>query len=244
MNPKLILTTAKKNLPSILSWTAVGGVVLTGWLTHKAARKSDPEEPFKKHWKNYIPCGIAGLGTIACIIGSNCAHLKVEAGLAGAVAFYKAAKEDLEMAVSEVYGEEGLGQVKKAANDINPDLSAMYHDAPRTIRMLEPYTNQWFDTTPEELLWAELTANKMLSQRGTVKLNDVLRLYKNCKPKPIGETLGWSWEDEMFNESASWYCNGGWIDICPQYEERNGKRCYVLDYGINPIDISQILQGV
>ena len=48
MNPKLIFTAAKKNLPSILSWTAVGGVVLTGWLTHKAARKSDPEEPFKQ----------------------------------------------------------------------------------------------------------------------------------------------------------------------------------------------------
>ena len=71
MNCKAILAGLRKNAPSILSYTAVGGVALTGWLTDRAAKKSDKDEPFKKHWKNYIPPVIAGAGTIACIIGAN-----------------------------------------------------------------------------------------------------------------------------------------------------------------------------
>ena len=108
------------------------------------------------------------------------------------------------------------------------------------IRIWEPYTQQWFEATQQEILWAELTANKMLHQGGQVTLNDVLKLYSdpNLKMKRKGDTLGWSWDDETFEDSACYYYAGGWIDMCPQFEEYNGTMRFVMDYGINPNDIS------
>ena len=51
MNPKVIFQTAKRFAPTILTGMAVAGVGLTGWLTHKAARKFDSEKSFKEQIK-------------------------------------------------------------------------------------------------------------------------------------------------------------------------------------------------
>lgn len=233
MNPKVIFSFVKKNAPSVLSWMAVGGVTLTGFLMHKAGRRYNPDEPFKKQVKNYIPGLIAGAGTVACIVGANCAHLKIEHAMAGAIAFYKAASEDYEQYGEEVYKEFGDGGIPK--NVISEDKLKWDNVQ---IKVWEPYTKQYFETTRQELLWAELEANKLLSSKGTVKLNDVLALYKNCKPKPIGEELGWSWDEDWFCECASYYWHGGWIDLCPQWEDHNGEHRFILEYGINPMEIS------
>ena len=237
MNTKIILGAAKKYAPSILSGMAVAGVALTGWLTHKAARKSDPEKPIKDQWKNYIPPVIAGVGTIACIIGANKIHLGREAAALAAVAFYKAAGEDFEDAVFDKFGDSGLkANVMEDPKHPRPSESVK-------IQIWEPYTHQWFEASQQEILWAELTANKMLHQTGTVTLNQVLKLYSdpNIKMKKAGEKIGWSWDDECFEEASCYYYSGGWIDMCPQFEEKDGKWRFVMDYGINPNNISEYL---
>ena len=251
MNPKVIFPIAKKNLPGILSAAASGGVVLTAWLTHKADMKTllewyqetpedSPKGPvwkiFTSHWKNYIPPVVAGFGTICCIAGAHKLHLSREAAMAAAVAFYKTAGEDFEEAVFEKFGDAGLKE-----NVMTPDKNApAYPSQTMKIRIWEPYTKQWFEATQQEILWAELTANKMLNQRSKVTLNDVLRLYSdpNIKVKKIGGKIGWSWDSEMFNEAAGYYWNGGWIDMCPQYEDWNGEMRFVMDYGIKPEDVT------
>ena len=213
---------------------AVGGVALTGWLTHKAALKSNPEKSFKEQWKNYIPSIVAGAGTIACIVGANAMHLSIESALAGAVAFYKASGEEFEEAAFEKFGDAGL------RDNVVPPNSPVY--STMKIQIWEPYTKQWFEATQQEILWAELTANKMLQQRGQITLNDVLRLYSDphLKLKKRGDMLGWSWDDECFNEAASYYYAGGWIDMCPQFDDYGGGPRFVMDYGINPLDISEL----
>ena len=233
MSTKALLSILKKNAPSILSGMAVGGVILTGYLAHKAGRKWNPDKKFKEQWKNYIPMGIAAGGTVACIVGANVMHLKIETAMAGAIAFYKASTTELEQFEDNVYdkfGDAGLRENLQTKNDISiSDVE---------IEVYEPYTKQYFKTTRQELLWAELEANKLLSAKGTVKLNEVLALYKNCKQKPIGNILGWSWDEDWFNESASYYWHGGWIDLCPQWDDRPGKPRFVLDYGINPMELN------
>lgn len=237
MNPKMILAGLRKNAPSILSYTAVGGVALTGWLTDRAAKKSNKDEPFKKHWKNYIPPVIAGTGTIACIIGANCMHLKVEAGLASAVAFYKAISESQDNLLKEAVYVDNPN--KNAYPEVEEKvLQKSGHQDIAEIEVYEPYTKQRFVTNQKEILWAELEANKLLSAKGTVKLNDVLALYKNAKKGlRAGNDIGWSWDEDWFNECSSYYWHGGWIDICPQYTDRNGKREFIMEYGIHPMDI-------
>ena len=231
MNPKTIIALCRKSFPAILGAAASGGVVLTGWLSYEAGKKEE------KGWKKWIPPVIAGLGTICCIAGVHNVHLKKEATLAAAVAFYKAAGEDFEDAVFNKFSDAGL---KENVMMADRDAEAM-KSMTMKIKIWEPYTNQWFEANRQEILWAELTANKMLAQRGTVTLNDVLRLYSDpsLKIKKAGNKLGWSWDDELFNDSASYYYSGGWIDICPQFEEWDGRTCFVMDYGINPSDISE-----
>ena len=77
MNPKVkvIFTGIRKYAPTILTGMAAAGVGLTGWLSYRAAKKSDPEKTFKEEWRIYIPAGIAGLGTVACVVGANWIHL-------------------------------------------------------------------------------------------------------------------------------------------------------------------------
>ena len=236
IDPKLIFSAVKKHAPTILSGMAIVGVGLTGWLTHEATLKSDPEKSLKENWKNYISPAVAAVGTIACIIGAHKIYLSREAAALAAVAFYKASGEDFEEAVFDKFGNSGL-----KANVMNADKNDVPKSMTTKIRIWEPYTKQWFEATQQEILWAELTANKMLHQRGQVTLNDVLKLYSdpNLKMKKKGNDLGWSWDDEMFNESACYYYAGGWIDICPQFEEYNGSMRFVMDYGINPNDISE-----
>ena len=232
MNPKLIFSVCRKHLPTILSIAASGGVALTGYLSYKAAKKEEGG------WKKLLPPLIAGAGTIACVVGANHIHLGREAALAAAVAFYKASGEDFEDAVFDKFSDAGL-----KANVMDADKNA---EPPKSmnmkLRIWEPYTKQWFEATQQEIIWAELTANKMLQQHGVVKLNDVLRMYNDpkLKMKPIGEKLGWSYDDEMFCEGSSYYYCGGWIDMCPQWEDYRGSTRFVMNYGINPNDISEI----
>lgn len=46
--------------------------------------------------------------------------------------------------------------------------------------------------------------------------------------------------DECFEEASCYYYAGGWIDMCPQFEDKDGKWRFVMDYGINPMDISNL----
>ena len=244
MNPKLIFSLCRKNLPGILTAAAGGGVVLTGWLSYEAGKKKTDEENDKDKWKKFIPPIISGFGTICCIVGAHKIHLSKEAAMLAAIAFYKAAGEDGKYRfddISNVLVNDALNGGKLVKNDVpaeevkRPDIL----NNGTKIKIWEPYTKQWFHASQQDILWAELVANKMLAQRGTVTLNEVLRLYSdpNLKMKSFGNKIGWSWDDESFCEMSSYYCSGGWIDMCPQFEERNGEYCFVMDYGINPNDI-------
>ena len=241
IDPKVIFAATKKYAPTILSGMAVVGVGITGWLSHRAARKFDSEKSFKEQWKNYIPTGVAGLATVACIIGANWIHLSREAALISGVTFYKTMLKEYEEYEDEMY-ERFQDAGLKVNNERKPE-------DPKTIsknmkiRIWEPYTKQWFESSQQEILWAELTANKMLHQRGQCTLNDVLKLYSDpsLKMRKIGDELGWAWGDEMFEDASCYYYAGGWIDMCPQFEEIDGKWCFVMDYGINPNDITQVV---
>ena len=234
-----------KHGPSILSGAAVAGVVLTALLTHRADKKligavaeaalfdedtETPTEEIVKHqavhyWKNYIPAGICGLLTIGCVIGSNRWHLSKEGALAAAALMYKTGGEDLEKKLRGEFGD------RPPWEDRNPAKMMIY----------DPYTDQWFQATQQEILWAELTANKMLQQRGVVTLNDILSMYKGTRKTKKGQTLGWSYSDDAFDEMASYYTCGAWIDLCPQIIINPDGTTYMqMEYGIHPGDISHL----
>ena len=90
-----------RNSPTILSGVAVAGVITTAVLAAKAGVKAYKhevhtylEEPGRENltkseivkltWKDYIPAGISGVATIACIIGANKIGLRRHAAMMGA----------------------------------------------------------------------------------------------------------------------------------------------------------------
>lgn len=229
-----IIAFAKKNGPTILSGCAVIGTGITAYLAHKAGRQYDPNKPVKKQWKNYISTALTFAATVTCIAAANRIHLGKEAALAAAVAFYKTYGEDFEDAVFDKFSDAGLRA--NVMDEVNAPSMNM------KLRIWEPYTKQYFEASQKEILWAELTANKMLQQRGTVTVNDVLKLYSDpkLKMKKCGDKIGWSWDDDMFNELSGYYYAGGWIDMCPQFDDSLGECRFVMEYGINPNDISHL----
>lgn len=268
VNWKAISKVLEKNGPSILSWAAVGGVLLTGYLTHRATqqntmeiaaeaeRPENSEKPIsviKKEvngrlWKNYIPVGVAGIGTIACIIGANYWHLSKEGALTAAVAFYKASEEEIKTAIKEKYGDESLEEIKKdiAKKKMEDDRPPWEIKDPTKMDIYEPYTKQWFRASQQEILWAELTANKMLQQNWTVTLNDILSLYPGCKKTQLGKTIGWSLNDESFMECLQYSYsapNAAWITLVPQtIENPDGTTYFQMEYEIHPNDITEALK--
>ena len=83
----------------------------------------------------------------------------------------------------------------------------------------------------------------MLQGNYTVTLNEILALYPGCKKKKIGNTIGWSYDDETFCELSSYYGAGAWIDLIPQIvETKDGETYFQMEYGIHPNDITEVLK--
>lgn len=277
INFKIIGKIIEKHGPSILTGMAAVGVVLTGYLTHKAAEKTHGAQAltmakdfadevknsdgnidqidtdtiineeldgwFKKYWKNYIPPVIAGVGTIACIIGANYWHLSKESALAAAVAFYKASESDLKEVIKEKFGEDAIEDVKKevAKKRIDDDRPPWEPKDSTKMTIYEPYTKQWFRASQQEILWAELTANKMLQQTWKVRLNDILALYDGCKQTKLGNVIGWSLDDEMFMDAVSYSpSRAAWITFVPiKVEKPDGNAYFEMEYEIHPNELPE-----
>lgn len=131
----ILTQTFKENSTTILSSVAIAGVVGTVVLAVKATPHAlddisqgehDKEydaaekegrsallrgqpltikETIKVTWKNYIPAGIAGIATIACIIGTNAIGIRQKAAYAGAYALADAAFREYKDNVLKVVGE-------------------------------------------------------------------------------------------------------------------------------------------
>lgn len=93
---KKIFSYFNKHGATILSIAAAAGVVLTAVETAKATTKAqslidmNKAEPMTKKeivkdcWKFYVPAAVVGVGTIACILGSNSLNKKTQAELMAA----------------------------------------------------------------------------------------------------------------------------------------------------------------
>lgn len=261
---KISLNTIKiifeKHGPTILSYTAMFGVAATMYLMHRAEQKNTIDicvdyaedddktyndirkDVYKRNWKRFIPPAACGLATMGFIFGANKWHLSKEAALASAAIMYKIAGEELEKKLKDEFGEEKVEEVKRkiAEEKLDANRPPWEEKHPDRMRIWEPYTKQWLELTQKDILWIEICANKLLSQKYTVTMNDILGMYGAKKTK-AAENIGWSYDDETFCELAGYYSAGAWIDLCPQLDtDKDGNTYYVMEYGIHPNDISHL----
>jgi hypothetical protein len=141
--------TLNKNSTTILSATAVAGVVATAVLAARAQKRveiviqsdSNPEyvpaeiyNPgidkaktkayIKLFWKDYIPPVVTGLATIACIVGANRIGLRRQAAMLGAYALVDGAFREYKEEVLAQFGEtkerKVVDEIAKRKVDENP----------------------------------------------------------------------------------------------------------------------------
>lgn len=236
-----------ENLPSILTGVAVAGVVETVYLAVKATPKAldileehpkaEKEDKVKHTWKCYIPAAIAGAGTIACIVGANYAHLSREAGMLAAYSFLGEKFVDYRERSGEKHDAKIMKDIEK---DYISEAVKGKPNRPLEIGKMwcfEPESEQYFQATTEQILWAELTANKIFHNQGWLSFNQFLDLLPEAKKVEWGDHTGWY----IYDEDGSWDFNwsfypGGtpWIDIQPQISEDDDVM--VLAYGMHPGD--------
>lgn len=236
------------NLPSILTGVAVAGVVETVYLAVKATPKAlevleevpveevnNKKDVVKHTWKCYIPAAISGCGTIACIIGANHIHLSKEAGMIAAYAF-------LGDKFSDYRERSGEKHDSKIMNAIKKDHISEIEKPSRPLEIgkmwvYEPESKQYFQATTEQILWAELTANKMFHNQGWLSFNQFLDLLPEAKRVEWGDHTGWYIYDEDGSWDFNWsFYKGGtpWIDIQPQIATDDDVM--ILAYGMHPGD--------
>lgn len=243
------LDIVKSRLPDILTGFNAIGVAATAWLTHRATKRAVQileeydddiswKEEAKLTWRCYILPVVAAGATIASGIASNRVSAKRLSEAVAIGALYADRIEALDEKLKEKLTPE---EYAKAKNDIKEKESQAILSQDEHGKMLcfEPESKQWFHASQQQLLMAEITANKMFKNTGELTLNQWLRLLPECKPKKWGDEWGWWETDEEGCADFNWsfYRGSPWIDIQPQMTERkNGEPYLAIMYGMHPME--------
>ena len=258
--------------PEIFTGLSIVGVVNTAVLAVKAtpkamdrldeaySKKGDKltkPEVVKAAYKCYIPTAISGAVTIGFVLAANKAHLKKEAGLAAALSWFNDRYKDYKDEVAAKFGEETDREIessiaqKQMVDNPPPGYLKKYAADDGKFLCYEPITDQYFMCTKSELIWAELTANKMFQFQSEVTVNQILKLFPGCvTTKPIGNKYGWCMDSDHFEYMGyNWGFYGTpWIDIRPEITVMDGQEVMVINFSIGPTneefhDITEVISS-
>lgn len=254
MNIDGMLNFLKDNKATICSGLACCGVFATAYFSGKAAVRvehtidadMDKKEKAKEYAKAYWKTGIAAGATCALIISSDRIHVGTEAAIAGVAAMWKQKATDIDKKLIEEVGEEKAHRIhndiiqEKIENDRknHPEKFPEEKNLPdgsmnSKLLVYEPYTDQYFYTTRETIAWAMLEANRMLQHNFDCRLNYIIKMLGG-KPKPLGDKIGWNWENESQDYAWSYY-GGPWIELVPQVStDKDGRDALCLLYMVDP----------
>ena len=208
-----------KNIPTILSILACGGVVGTAVTSanahHKAIQKLEESEPLpletptekvvreaKVVAPHYILPAVVGGCTIAMILGSNALNKKQQAALYGALFALDKSYRTYREKVNDIYGEDADARVKQ---EIAKD-KASYIPKPAgsdQVLFYEENSDDFFWSTLEKVQQAEYYLNRQFRGIGDASLNDFCLLLGRPKCE-FGDVLGWNEYDGEVTYGYKW----------------------------------------
>lgn len=223
----------KRYLPTILSFLACGGVVGTAILAVKNQEKAknDIRESQKTdHYKDYkpltekekfiiyakahIPTALMGMGTMACIMGSNGINHNIQAGMISAYGLLNESYKDYRNSVIETHGVKEHKRIidSIAVEKANPPyLSSMgfvthsqLSDAdisktqPKQL-FYDEYSRRYFESTLSQVIEAEYHINRNFCLGKVVTANEWYE-YLGIEQTVEGNELAWylGTEEEIF----------------------------------------------
>jgi hypothetical protein len=213
--------------PTILSGLAVGGLVATVALAVRAtpaaldkirslredkayeagpllkdqdeAHRNGPTtiEIIQATWTCYIPAGISGVATVACIVGANQIGLRKQAALAGAYALAETAFREYKDEVVKQIGankerkvDETIAERKVAA--MRPDTQVIITGGGDQL-CYDELTGRYFRSDADKIRRAELELKTHVLRDMFVDHNVFYSLL-GLEDVLIGEALGWNIE--------------------------------------------------
>lgn len=232
----------KKNGGTILAIGASIGVVLTAIETGKATIKAEkfvemnsaePEytakEKVKDCWKFYLPATALGVGTIACILGSNALNKKQIASLtAGYMALGKAYQEYRQKVIESIGIEKEAEIQEQIKEEKLPEVREKMEE--EKLLCYDPISERYFHATEVELTDAFYNINRDFALNGEVTMNNLYN-YLGLDYIPEGDTTGWC-SDYLGNEWEYY-----WIDF--QYYKQttdDGLEVYYVEAFQPPIE--------
>lgn len=243
---KLIERWIVKHGTELLLGAAISGTVLTAASAAKAAVKTDrtirammdsaptAKEKVGATWRYWVTPALCMTGTIICIAELHHVHVTKETALLAMSTMWQSKYKDLESAVKEVSNEQRTQieskAVEKELERAAQDGNAPVNGAPELL-CYEPYSKQFFRATTQQILWLELTANKIFSESGVLSLNDLIRLIPRGKVVSFGSDFGW-----RAGENTRNFASGGtkWLGVTTLDSMVDGQKCYVLQYDVSP----------
>lgn len=204
-----------KNMPTILSVLACGGVVGTAVTSanahHKAMQKLEESEPqpletptekvvreVKVVAPHYILPVVVGGCTIALILGSNALNKKQQAALYGALFALDKSYRTYREKVNYVLGSDADTAVKhEVAKDHIRENDIPKPSSKDEVLFYEENSDQFFWSTIEKVQAAEYEFNRYFILRDEASLNTLLKFF-GAKPCEFGDVLGWdTYEGEV-----------------------------------------------
>lgn len=194
-----------KNSPQILTGLGCAGVVTTAILAVKATPRAiqlleESEElnglgKVKLTWKCYIPAGIVGVTSIACIIGANTISTKRNAALAALYSLSEAAFREYQGKVVETIGKTKDRQIRdEVAKDKVLANPVGNHEVIFTgkgdVLCLDALTGRYFKSDIEKIRQSVNELNRDLLSEMWLSLNDLY--YALDLPNTVlGDEMGW-----------------------------------------------------
>jgi Family of unknown function (DUF6353) len=222
---KVVTRFTKENAPTILTGLACAGVVGTVVLAVRATpeatekladalREKEDQSPksqadevsltaleiIKAGWMPYIPAAVAGLATIACIIGANRIGVKRYAAMAGAYGLLERGFREYKDKVLGEIGEKKEQAIRdKIAEDrINatPVRDGTIVVGTGEVMCYDMLTGRYFKSSHEDIRRAENDLNREVLQQGYCDQNKFYELL-GLAPVDIGDEVGWNLDHKL-----------------------------------------------
>jgi hypothetical protein len=240
----------KRNSSTILTCLGGVGVIATAVMAVKATPKAlslieeakeEKGEELSK-WETvkvagpvYVPAILTGVGTLACIFGSNIISKHQQATLMSAYALLDKSYKEYREKVDEIYGENAGEQVRaEIAKDAYTGDGTLEDDDKELF--YDFYSGRHFESTRETVLQAAYETNRALFVNCAVGLNEYYD-FLGLPPRPEYDEIGWTCGqmEEMY-----WH---PWIEF--QLEEtvidddaiegETGLECTIIHLPLEPV---------
>jgi Family of unknown function (DUF6353) len=201
----------KQNSPTILSAIAVGGVIATAVLAVRATPKAvkriqalgdggelevKKTEIVKETWPLYIPAGLSGMATIACIIGANQIGIRRNAALLAAYTLVDSTFREYKDKVVEQIGKEKEARVGDAIMEDrirqDPNAKEVIIIAGKDQLCYESLTGRYFRGDIEDIRRAENEINRKIVTSDMYASQNDFYDEIGLPHVDIGDELGWS----------------------------------------------------